>query len=96
MFLRFVEGSTKMPLRAEDFKQKMNVIRYTPSSGSPNDALPHAHTCFFRLELPAYTKYVAGGGVGGGAEDKTERKKKKSLCVCVCVCLLSFIVSILI
>ena len=84
MFLRFVEGSTKMPLRAEDFKQKMNVIRYTPSSGSPNDALPHAHTCFFRLELPAYTKYVAGGGVGGGQRTR-QSARRKSVCVSVSV-----------
>jgi len=57
MFLRYVRGITKMPLREEDFKHKMHIVRHHPSSGTPDDNMPHAHTCFFRLELPQYSSF---------------------------------------
>ena len=42
-YLRFTWGRNRLPLTKEGFKQKMKISR----SGSDN-ALPMAHTCFFR------------------------------------------------
>lgn len=53
LFLRFVWGRSRLPLRAEDFDRKM-TIEHIPAA-RPDEALPKAHTCFFRLDLPRYS-----------------------------------------
>lgn len=52
LFLRFVWGRSRLPLRSEDFDQKF-IIMTSPDN---NDVtLPISHTCFFQLELPKYS-----------------------------------------
>ena len=48
MFLRFVTGSTRLPVGSQSFKLKPH------SRGSSQVHLPLAHTCFFALDLPKY------------------------------------------
>lgn len=55
LFLHFVWGRSRLPADgspkwAEGFK-----IVSQSSSGDPDQSLPTAHTCFFQLDLPAYT-----------------------------------------
>jgi hypothetical protein len=53
LFLRFVWGRSRLPIKVSGFKQK---FRIKPFSRSPADRfLPEAHTCFFQLDLPAYS-----------------------------------------
>jgi len=53
LFLRFVWGRSKLPLDASGFTQKFKVNAH--SKPNPDSHLPEAHTCFFSLDLPAYT-----------------------------------------
>lgn len=53
LFLRFVWGRSRLPLSKSGFKQK---FRIKPFGRHPPDRfLPEAHTCFFQLDLPAYS-----------------------------------------
>jgi hypothetical protein len=58
MFLRFVSGRSRLP-RAQPSsasEQCIHIIKSdVPSQSSPDSYLPKAHTCFFQLELPAYS-----------------------------------------
>jgi hypothetical protein len=52
LFLKFVWGRTKLP-SGKDWRH-MKVTRLNPS-GPVNNYMPISHTCFFTLDLPAYT-----------------------------------------
>ncbi|KAG5186945.1 hypothetical protein JKP88DRAFT_257310 [Tribonema minus] len=53
MFLRFCWGRTRLPLTADQFAQRFKLQSFGRSPA--DDYLPVAHTCFFSLELPAYS-----------------------------------------
>ncbi|CAN0415032.1 unnamed protein product, partial [Laminaria digitata] len=44
---------TRLPLTAEGFSQRFKLQNFERSPA--DDYLPVAHTCFFSLELPAYS-----------------------------------------
>ena len=52
LFLKFVWGRKRLP-SGKDWRH-MKVTRYNPS-GPVNNYMPVSHTCFFTLDLPAYT-----------------------------------------
>ena len=52
LFLKFVWGRTKLPA-GKDWRH-MKVTRLQPA-GPVNNYMPVSHTCFFTLDLPAYT-----------------------------------------
>jgi hypothetical protein len=52
-FLRFVYGRTRLPLRS-DFTRPFNIRHKTSVKVKPNQDIPTAQTCFFRLYLPAF------------------------------------------
>jgi hypothetical protein len=52
LFLKFVWGRSKLPA-GTDFRH-MKITRYNPS-GPVDNYLPVSHTCFFTIDLPAYT-----------------------------------------
>lgn len=52
LFLRFVWGR---PPHASDFTQDFKISGMPKSSGNPNAYHPIDHTCFFSIDLPAYT-----------------------------------------
>ena len=43
-FLQFVNGSSRLPVRAQDFDKKFRLQRFFPSQGKADDYLPVAHT----------------------------------------------------
>lgn len=58
MFLRFVSGRSRLPRdqSSSGSEQCIHIIKSeVPSQRSPDSYLPKAHTCFFQLELPAYS-----------------------------------------
>jgi hypothetical protein len=52
-FLQFVWGRTRLPLSAQGFERRFRVQRL--HHARPDEAFPVAHTCFFSVELPAYS-----------------------------------------
>ena len=54
-FVRFTWGRSRLPLREEDFPEHKFCISRMAVSGNPDAYVPRAHTCFFHLELPAYS-----------------------------------------
>ena len=62
LMVRFVWSRDRLPLREEDFGCRFKITRLVPrhargsggggSGGDPDAAFPHAHTCFFTLDLP--------------------------------------------
>jgi hypothetical protein len=52
LFLRFSWGRSRLP-RGKNFRNFKLCPMNTP--GDVNTYLPVAHTCFFQLDLPAYT-----------------------------------------
>ena len=56
-FLRFVWGRTRLPATPAEWGDTRFTLhtRHTPR---PDEAYPVAHTCFFSLELPAYTSFA--------------------------------------
>ena len=51
--LRFTWGRSRLPLTAASFSQRFKIQSF---GRAPADMyLPVAHTCFFSLELPAYS-----------------------------------------
>ena len=54
LFLRFVWGRARLPVGAADWGDSKLTI-HAKHSASPDSMFPIAHTCFFSLELPAYT-----------------------------------------
>jgi len=53
MFIRFVFGRSRLPPENE-FTMPFQIHRFV-KDGKPDNYLPEAHTCFFALELPAYS-----------------------------------------
>ncbi|CAM9164819.1 unnamed protein product [Ectocarpus sp. 8 AP-2014] len=53
MLIKFTWGRTRLPLTAEGFSQRFKLQNFARSPA--DDYLPVAHTCFFSLELPAYS-----------------------------------------
>jgi len=56
-FLRFVWGRTRLPATPTEWGD-VRFTLHTRHSSNPDAAFPVAHTCFFSLELPAYTSYA--------------------------------------
>ncbi|CAH0489393.1 unnamed protein product [Peronospora farinosa] len=54
-FLRFVWGRSRLPTHAADFTQDFKISGLPKSVGRADMYLPIAHTCFFSLDLPAYS-----------------------------------------
>jgi hypothetical protein len=52
LLLRFVWGRSRLPAGTEFRKFKLAAMH---PGGSPDNYLPVAHTCFFTLDLPAYS-----------------------------------------
>lgn len=68
-FIRFAWGRSRLP-RGEDWDNPFKIVR----TGGSTQALPHAHTCFFSIDLPEYSSEArmrsalltcAHEGVGG-------------------------------
>ncbi len=51
--LRFAWGRSRLPLTAAAFPQRFKIQNFNHSP--PDTYFPVAHTCFFSLELPAYS-----------------------------------------
>jgi HECT-domain (ubiquitin-transferase) len=55
-FLRFVWGRSRLPHDSSGFDRQFTVnAKYTPASKSADDSFPMAHTCFFSVDVPAYS-----------------------------------------
>mmetsp|Transcript_25986 Transcript_25986/g.4415 ORF Transcript_25986/g.4415 Transcript_25986/m.4415 type:complete len:178 (+) Transcript_25986:7514-8047(+) len=52
LFLKFVWGRSRLPA-GKNFRH-MKITRYNPS-GNVDNYMPISHTCFFTIDLPAYT-----------------------------------------
>ncbi|OMJ70944.1 hypothetical protein SteCoe_30969 [Stentor coeruleus] len=52
LYLKFVWGRSRLP-SGKDWRH-MKITRYNPN-GPVNNFMPVSHTCFFTLDLPAYT-----------------------------------------
>eukprot|EP00003_Mantamonas_plastica_P009533 TRINITY_DN1890_c0_g2_i2.p3 TRINITY_DN1890_c0_g2~~TRINITY_DN1890_c0_g2_i2.p3 ORF type:complete len:194 (-),score=53.95 TRINITY_DN1890_c0_g2_i2:660-1241(-) len=59
LWLRFVWGRNRLPRRPEDFELPMKIHPLNTGGRDPNDYFPKSHTCFFSVEIPAYTSKVA-------------------------------------
>ncbi|OQS02576.1 regulator of chromosome condensation (RCC1) [Thraustotheca clavata] len=55
LFLRFVWGRSRLPTHAADFTQDFKISGMPKAVGKPDAYLPLAHTCFFSIDMPAYT-----------------------------------------
>jgi len=54
-FLKFIWGRSRLPVRAQDFETKFKICSHNASASNPDAYMPVAHTCFFSVEMPAYT-----------------------------------------
>ncbi|KAI9995222.1 hypothetical protein PInf_012272 [Phytophthora infestans] len=56
-FLRFVWGRSRLPASADEFPQRFKLQSFNMErAGRSVDAyMPVAHTCFFSIEIPAYS-----------------------------------------
>eukprot|EP00753_Platysulcus_tardus_P001191 PLAT11143.2.p1 GENE.PLAT11143.2~~PLAT11143.2.p1 ORF type:complete len:4641 (+),score=2229.70 PLAT11143.2:24-13946(+) len=56
-FLRFVSGRNRLPVTRQELERQNCHLTIGPLStdGSPDSYLPLSHTCFFKIDLPAYT-----------------------------------------
>lgn len=54
-FLKFVWGSSRLPLTSASFTQKFRIERFRSRIDVQDQYLPVSHTCFFSLELPYYS-----------------------------------------
>ncbi|KAL3673478.1 hypothetical protein V7S43_001188 [Phytophthora oleae] len=54
-FLRFVWGRSRLPTHAADFTQDFKISGLPKAAGRADMYLPIAHTCFFSIDLPAYS-----------------------------------------
>ncbi|RLN02302.1 hypothetical protein BBJ28_00003986 [Nothophytophthora sp. Chile5] len=56
-FLRFVWGRSRLPANADEFPQRFKLQSFGQQRAgrSVDDYMPVAHTCFFSVEMPAYT-----------------------------------------
>jgi E3 ubiquitin-protein ligase HERC2 len=53
MFLRFTWGRSRLPLNKSAFTSRMTITRHYGSP--PDNYMPVSHTCFFQIDLPAYS-----------------------------------------
>ena len=53
-FMRFVWGRSRLPASAAEWGD-MKLTIHTKHTAQPDRVYPVAHTCFFSLELPAYS-----------------------------------------
>jgi hypothetical protein len=58
LFLRFVWGRSRLPNNSAGFTQPFKLCPMN-RGGNPDQLLPMAHTCFFQLDIPAYTTLEA-------------------------------------
>jgi len=54
-YLRFVWGQSRLPLSNEAFEDKMKITPLHHNNPDPDTMLPVVHTCFFTIDMPAYT-----------------------------------------
>ncbi|CAK4695727.1 unnamed protein product [Aphanomyces euteiches] len=54
-FLRFVWGRSRLPTHAADFTQDFKISGMPKAVGKADTYLPLAHTCFFSIDMPAYS-----------------------------------------
>jgi len=54
-FLKFVWGRSRLPVRAQDFETRFKITASARVLANPDNYMPVAHTCFFSIEMPAYT-----------------------------------------
>lgn len=54
LFLRFVWGRSRLPVSAAEWGDTRFTL-HTKQASKPDSQFPVAHTCFFSLELPAYS-----------------------------------------
>ncbi|DBA03258.1 TPA: hypothetical protein N0F65_011617 [Lagenidium giganteum] len=54
-FLRFVWGRSRLPTHAADFTQDFKISGLPKAVGRADMYLPIANTCFFSIDLPAYS-----------------------------------------
>jgi len=52
--LRFVWGRSRLPA-ASDFKEKFSLTLLVDNQTQKDFYLPSSHTCFFALDMPAYS-----------------------------------------
>ncbi|CAF2939168.1 unnamed protein product [Rotaria sp. Silwood2] len=55
LLLIFVWGRSTLPIRDEDFSSKFIINTYDVYQGEVDQVLPRSHTCFFTIDLPAYS-----------------------------------------
>ena len=57
LFLRFVWGRSRLPSTHSEFDRKFEIHSFPPKSKDEDldSYLPQAHTCFFSIDLPAYS-----------------------------------------
>jgi hypothetical protein len=54
-FIGFVWGQSRLPADDAHFTQKFKISPFHAPDGNIDGSLPRTHTCFFSIELPAYT-----------------------------------------
>jgi len=56
-FVRFAYAQERLPTSEDDYRRTRTTmtIKGSTREGNPDDQLPHADTCFFNVELPAYS-----------------------------------------
>jgi len=54
-FLKFVWGRARLPVRAADFQTHFTINALPASNRNPDAFMPIGHTCFFSVDIPAYT-----------------------------------------
>jgi len=54
-FLKFVWGRARLPVRAADFQTHFTINQLAASARNPDAFMPIGHTCFFSVDMPAYT-----------------------------------------
>ncbi|CAF3666099.1 unnamed protein product [Rotaria socialis] len=53
--LIFAWGRSTLPIRDEDFDMKFCISEFDVYDGEVDKTLPRSHTCFFTIDLPAYS-----------------------------------------
>ena len=57
LFLLFVWGRSRLPA-GDTWDPSRFRVTSKSSQGDPNNDFPHAHTCFFQIDLPRWTDPV--------------------------------------
>lgn len=53
LYLKFVWGRSRLPLTNDGFERKHTITRFY--SDHTDISLPLSHTCFFTIDIPAYS-----------------------------------------